>query len=84
MAVALSDGFELGLMEPHLRLAPLFGEGDRDQTLMAPAAVLAIPGEGVDQPLRFDDFAEDAALPKLAAAVVLAQAPPPCAASSYL
>src|SRR6202162_5602832 len=80
MAVALSDGLELGLMECHLRLAPLFGEDDRDQGLMAPAAVLAIPGEGVDQALRFDDFAKDAALPKLAAAVVLAQAPPPCAA----
>src|SRR5229473_7770951 len=80
MAVALSDGLELGLMKRHLRLALVLGEGDRDQGLMAPAAVLAVPGEGVDQALGFDDFAKHAALPKLAAAVVLAQAPPPCAA----
>src|SRR5437764_889522 len=80
MPVALADGFEDRLPKRHLGLAVVLGEGDRDQGLVAPAAVLAIPGEGVDQALRFHDLANHAALPKLAAAVVLAQARPPGAA----
>src|SRR5947199_1898220 len=80
--VTLSDGLEYGLAEGHLGLAVALGKGDRDQGVMAAAAVLAIPGEGVDQALRFHDFAKHAALPKLAAAVVLTQARPPRAARS--
>src|SRR6266542_6225969 len=52
MPVALADGFENCLPERHLRLAVVLGEGDRDQGLVAAAAVLAIPREGVDQALR--------------------------------
>src|ERR1700693_5973677 len=73
MPVTLSDGLEDRLVEGHLRLALVLGEGDRHQGFMAAAAVLAIPGEGIDQALGLHDFAKDAALPKLATAVVRAQ-----------
>ena len=80
MPVALRDGFEFGLVEGHPRLAVLLRERDGDERLVAAAAVVTVPRERVDEARRRHDFANDAALPKLASAVVLAQAGAPSAA----
>src|SRR5207237_3498639 len=77
MPVALPDGVEFGLVEAHAGLARRFRERDGDEGLVSAAAVLAIPGEGVDQALGQHDLAQYAALPKIAAAAVGTQASPP-------
>src|SRR5262245_29083773 len=84
MPVALCDGIEFRLMEDHPGLAANFLERDGDEGLVAAAAVLAIPREGVDQALRRDDLAHDAAVPQIAAAAVGPQAAAPSSAGPRL
>ena len=77
MPFQLFDGLEYSLAKGQFGFASfMLGESDSDQGFGARAAIftLSLPGEGEDQARRFHDFAIDAALPEVPAAIVRAQA----------
>jgi hypothetical protein len=67
MPVAFAIRLERRLPERHQCLSILIGEGDRHEGFETALALL-LPGEGEDQPLGRNDFAVDAAEPKVLAA----------------
>src|SRR5512147_1093820 len=79
MPVTFFDGLEHLLAEAHRRLSLTLGEDQGDPCFMAPAAVGAVPGEGVDHPFRRDDLEKNAALPEFFTVVVTPQAQAPSA-----
>ena len=77
MSFKLFGGLEYGLAKGQFGFTSfMLGEGDGNQGFGARAAIftLSLPGEGEDQARRFHDFAIDAALPEVPAAIVRAQA----------